>query len=399
MRKKSRKFLALLLSLMTLLGSMATPAFAMETIDPGAPGSLTERYIDEAAGRELAPPATSKSSWVKEAPEIAGYEFESFSQTTGHIYSQEEITYIKGYPDRTVRGERSLSRAEAATIFYRLYNGVYPSSKQHMTEKTFSDVPAGAWYYKELSTCYAARILSGVEDGKFRPNEPITRAEFAVMAAGFAELPVTEKSLFKDVDPNHWAYDEINSAAQAGWIKGYSNGMFQPENEISRSETVTLINRLRNRSITTQELNALGVKNPYTDLVETYWAYGDLLEATIEHAAADWHKLNFDGENINIVVEKFVDGEGNEIAGAITTQGQENRTPREFEKRQYLGYITEITYVYRQGSSVLTGSKEVDKAEARVGDTLNYTITVGWLFLICTNRLYHANCLTKRKKD
>ncbi len=67
MRKKSRKFLALLLSLMTLFGSMATPAFAMETIDPGAPGSQTERYIDEAAGRELAPPATSKSSWVKEA--------------------------------------------------------------------------------------------------------------------------------------------------------------------------------------------------------------------------------------------------------------------------------------------------------------------------------------------
>ena len=133
---------------------------------PGSPGALTERYIDESTSRELAPSNTSKSSWVKDAPAIEGYEFESFSQTTGHIYSQEEINFIVGYPDKTVRGDRSLSRCEAVTIFSRLYNGVYPEAKQRLTEKTFSDVPVGVWYYDKLSVCYNAGILSLVRGRK-----------------------------------------------------------------------------------------------------------------------------------------------------------------------------------------------------------------------------------------
>ncbi len=119
------------------------------------------------------------------------------------------------------------------------------------------------------------------------------------------------------------------------------------------------------------------MQNPYTDLRESYWAYGDLLEATIKHEAADWHKLNYNEENLNMVTERFVDEEGSEIADPITSKGQVNRTPREFSNRVYLGYTTEITYVYHHGNSVLTGSKDVDRAEARVGDTLHYSITVG----------------------
>ena len=376
MNKISQKFLALLLSLLTVLGPMTTAALATEA-SPGESGNMTERFLDESTSRELAAPAVSKSDWVKDAPEIDGYEFGSFTQTTNHIYSQEEITYIVGYPDKTVRGERSLCRSEAAAIFYRLYNGAYPKAKQHMTEKTFSDVPPNAWYYEELETCYAADILSGVEGDKFRPNDPITRAEFAAMATAFAELLYSDNAPFSDVSAKHWAYDDINSAAEAGWIVGYTDGTFRPENEISRAETVTLINRLRNRAITAKELRALGVQNPYTDLRESYWAYGDLLEATIKHEAADWHKLNYNEENLNMVTERFVDEEGSEIADPITSKGQVNRTPREFSNRVYLGYTTEITYVYHHGNSVLTGSKDVDRAEARVGDTLHYSITVG----------------------
>lgn len=374
MKKITSKFMALLLSLLTVMGTMTTPAFAAEDLTPG---NLTERYIDESTSRELAPPTTSKSSWVKDAPAIEGYEFDSFSQTTDHIYSQEEITYIVGYPDKTVRGDRSLSRSEAAAIFYRLYNGAYPTTKQHMTEKTFSDVSKNVWYYDELSTCYSADILSGCSDGKFRPEDPITRAEFAAMASAFAELPHAESAPFNDVNKSHWAYDDINSAAEAGWIVGYPDGSFRPESEISRAETVTLINRLRNRKITAAELRVLGVQNPYTDLSESYWAYGELIEATVKHNAADWHKLNYNEENLNTVVERFVDGEGNEIAEPVATKGQAARAPRDFKNRNYLGYTTEITYVYRQGQAVMTGSKEVDKREAKVGDTLHYTVTIG----------------------
>ncbi|WP_217960144.1 isopeptide-forming domain-containing fimbrial protein [Acutalibacter muris] len=372
MKKITSKFMALLLSLLTAMGTMTIPAFAAEDLTPG---NLTERYIDESTSGELAPSTTSKSPWVKDAPAIEGYEFENFSQTTDHSYSQEEITYIVGYPDKTVRGDRSLTRSEATAIFYRLYNGAYPAPKQHMTEKTFSDVSKDVWYFDELSTCYSADILSGCRDGKFRPHEPITRAEFAAMASAFAELPPAENAPFSDVSRSYWAYDDINSAAEAGWIVGYPDGSFRPENEISRAETITLINRLRNMSITAAELRALGVQNPYTDLSEGYWAYGELIEATVKHNAADWHKLNYNEENLNTVVERFVDGEGNEIAEPITTKGQAARAPRDFKNRNYLGYTTEITYVYRQGQAVMTGSKEVDKREAKVGDMLTYTIT------------------------
>ncbi len=376
MKKITSKLMALILSLLTVMGTMTTPAFAAEDLTPGSPGTLTERYIDESTSRELAPSTTSKSPWVKDAPAIEGYEFDSFSQTTEHIYSQDEINFIVGYPDKTVRGDRSLSRCEAVTIFSRLYNGVYPEAKQHLTEKTFSDVPGKVWYYDKLSVCYNADILSGCSDGKFRPYDPITRAEFAAMASAFAELPTAESAPFSDVSRSYWAYDAINSAAEAGWIVGYPDGSFRPESEISRAETVTLINRLRNRKITAGELRALGVQNPYTDLSESYWAYGELIEATVKHNATDWHKLNYNEENLNTVVERFVDGEGSEIAEPITTKGKAARAPRDFKNRNYLGYTTEITYVYRQGQAVMTGSKEVDKAEAKVGDTLHYTVTI-----------------------
>lgn len=162
MKKITSKFLALFLSLLTVMGTMTTPAFAAEDLTPGEPGTLTERYIDESTSRELAPSNTSKSSWVKDAPAMEGYEFESFSQTTDHIYSQEEINFIVGYPDKTVRGDRSLSRCEAVTIFSRLYNGVYPEAKQRLTEKTFSDVSAGVWYYDKLSaTTRASSVGAG----------------------------------------------------------------------------------------------------------------------------------------------------------------------------------------------------------------------------------------------
>lgn len=250
MKKITSKFMAPLLSLLTIVGTMTTPAFAAEGLSPGSPGALTGRYIDESTSRELAPPSTSKSSWARDAPAIEGYEFDSFSQTTDHIYSQEEITYIVGYPD----------------------------------------------------------------------------------------------------------------------------GTFRPESEISRAETVTLINRLRNRKITAEELRALGVHSPYKDPSESYWAYGELIEATVKHNAADWHKLNYSEDNLNTVVERFVDSEGNELAEPIITKGQSTRSPRDFKNRSYLGYTTEITYVYRQGQAVMTGYKEVDKQEAKVGDTLTYSL-------------------------
>ena len=377
--RKIKQFMAMLLALLTVLGGMATPALAAEQeLEPGAPGSLTERFVDEATGRELAGAVTSKSGWVKEAPVIDGYEYRSFSQETRHVYSQEDLTYIFGYPDKTVRGEGNLTRAEAAAIFCRLYDGVYPELVRQMNSQTFTDTPKGAWYYKELETCYNVGIVSGKEKRRFYPNEPITRAEFAVLAANFAQLANSDKTLFSDVSAEHWAQQKINAAAEAGWIHGYGDGTFRPDSYITRSETVTLVNRMLNRAITAEGLKKLGVVNPYTDLVETYWGYADLLEATVKHAAADWHELNVNSAELNKVIERFVDSEGKEIAQRAVTNGQENTAPRSFgERRYYLGYTTTVTYVYSKGTAAMTLDKTVDKAAAKVGDTLTYTITAG----------------------
>ena len=373
MKAKTNRLLAILLTLITVMGLFPTAAFALEQ---GEPNSVTEKYINEADGREIASAQTSKTTEVKDPQVIVGYEYESFSEVTEHIYAKEDLTYIVGYPDKTVRGERYLARSEAAAIFYRLYDGFYPELQRQMTSTTFSDVPTNAWYYTELELCYNVGIVNGCGDGTFKPNDPVTRAEFASMAARFAELTNSAKAMFTDVTKDHWAYQAINAAAEAGWVQGYGNGTYHPESSISRAETVTLINRMRNRSVTVNELKAMGIKNPYTDLVETYWAYTDLMEATVKHAAADWHDLTYNDGNLNVIVEKYVDADGNEIAEPTVSQSKENHAYRQFDKHYYLGYIAEITYVYSDGATRMDGTKTVDKSTASVGDTLNYTITV-----------------------
>ena len=374
MRTKMNRMLVLLLTLVAVIGLFPTAALAIEH---GDPGTVTETYINEADGREIATAQIYTTSETKTPQTIDGYEYESFSEVIEHVYAKEDLTYIQGYPDKTVRGERYLSRAEAATVFYRLYDGFYPALQRQMKSSTFSDIPQGAWYYTEVELCYNVGIISGYEDGTFKPDEPITRAEFAMIAAKFAELSNSDKAMFKDVTKDHWAYQLINSAAEAGWIRGYPDGTYKPESTISRSEAVTLINRMRNRSITAAELKKLGIANPYTDLVETYWAYSDLMEATVRHAATDWHDLTHYDGNLNIIIEKYVDDDGNEITEPTTTQGKTNYACREFDRHYYLGYITTITYVYSDGAARMLASKSVDKSTANVGDTLTYSVTVG----------------------
>jgi uncharacterized repeat protein (TIGR01451 family) len=376
MKTKTSRLLALLLVVIMAVGVFPLSALAAETNTP-ATATATDRYINEADGREIAPPLTVPSKEIKTPQMIVGHEYKSFSEVTDNIYAKEDLTYILGYPDKTVRGERALSRSEASAIFYRLYDGFYPKLQRQMTSTTFSDVPADAWYYKEVELCYGVGIINGYSDGTFRPDEPITRAEFAMIAALAAELPSSDKQMFKDVTKDHWAYLLINSAAQAGWVKGYPDGTYRPESTISRAEAVTLINRMRNRVITVNELKALGIVNPYTDLVETYWAYSDLIEATVKHAASDWHHLTYNDGKLDIIVEKYVDLDGKEIAEPTVTQGKVNYAARQFDRHYYLGYITTITYVYSDGSAHITGAKSVDKPTAKVGDTLTYTITVG----------------------
>ena len=186
----------------------------------------------------------------------------------------EHIQYITGYPDGTFRPDNTITRGEAAAIFYKLLAGVEKTGYSPV----FSDVPANTWYADAVNCLAANGIISGYPDGKFYPDNPITRAEFVALASQFDELAVTDKNIFPDVPDDHWALKYINSFAAKGWITGYEDGTFRPEGNITRAEAVTLINAMLDRRIEAKDIP--GGVTGFTDVDATHWAYANIVEAS-----------------------------------------------------------------------------------------------------------------------
>ena len=147
----------------------------------------------------------------------------------------------------------------------------------------YNDVPLGKWYSNAIGFLTGKGIIEGYPDGSFRPDEPITRAEYAKLASGFDSLS-SGSSSFPDVHASHWAKRFIDSAYTKGWIQGYPDGTFKPESHIRRSEVVTIVNRMLNRQADRSFIrnNPLLIKH-YNDLLETHWAYYDIMEASHTH--------------------------------------------------------------------------------------------------------------------
>jgi hypothetical protein len=192
----------------------------------------------------------------------------------------DHFAYVIGYEDDTVRPLNNITRAEAATIFFRLMTDEYRQANWSTTN-SFSDVNAGDWYNNAVSTCANAGVLKGYEDGTFRPNAPITRAEFASMAAGFMDESITDDGTgdFSDT-ANHWAAVAIRRAAKAGWVTGSGN-KFNPDAKITRAEVMTIVNRMLNR--TPDKDHMLPEMKKWTDNPEDAWYYEAVQEATNEH--------------------------------------------------------------------------------------------------------------------
>ena len=382
--RKLRK-IAWVLTAAMLLTMVPTFSFATDTVEnetgtnAGSSSTLkqiTEKYVDAQDGTEIANASAYSVAYEEKNPQkIKGYNYVDYSETVEQVYSHKDIPYIIGYPDGSVRTGRNLSRAEAATIFYRLYDGKYPQFTKRMSNNTFSDVKSNNWFYKEVETLYNIGILEG-DGGRFRPNAPITRAELAVIAARFTDLQYASGQMFTDVPRGHWAYSYIVAATQKGWLKGYGDGTFKPDNNISRIETMTLINRVVNRTVTMDKLKELGVRNPYNDLVETFWGYCDVMEATIRHNGADWHGIEYNDGSYDVIVERFVDTHGNEIAKSVASKGKAEKDAKEIPAFDHLGYIRTITYVYSGGTAAPSIEKKADKTESFVGDTITYTISL-----------------------
>jgi hypothetical protein len=191
---------------------------------------------------------------------------------------QEHIQYIFGYPDGTVRPDLSVTRAEAAAILFRLMAAEDGASRP--AGSSYADVQAGDWHARAIEYLTAAGILDGYPDGTFRPNDPIARGEFAKMIVGANGLDATAGNAFGDV-AGHWAAGYANSAAAKGWFEGYSDGSFRPQNNLTRAEAVTAMNRVYGRE--TSPENIPGYAPRFADLPLTHWAYAAITEASITH--------------------------------------------------------------------------------------------------------------------
>lgn len=196
------------------------------------------------------------------------------------IKGDDHITYIFGYPDGSVRPNGRITRAEAAAMLARLLNieAIGSAAKPQFTDTESS------WYNKAINAVVFRGIMKGYPDGRFRPNAPITRAEFTQMISTIDNKPYGVAP-FADV-PGHWAERAIGSEYQAKRITGYPNGLFRPDANITRAEAAVILNKIFERKY--DNLSLLKCKNPqmikrFTDLDETFWGWNDMVEATNTH--------------------------------------------------------------------------------------------------------------------
>ncbi len=195
----------------------------------------------------------------------------------------DHFAYIIGYKDGYVRPNRNISRAEVATIFFRLLTDD-AREKYWSSTNNYSDVKDTDWCNNAISTLSNMGILKGYEDGTFHPDAPVTRAEFAVIAARFSDGAADDYATFSDVPNDYWATKEIAKAAKLGWIKGYTDGTFRPTNNITRAEVMTLVNRVLERGVDEEGLMEDAIQ--WADNKPGDWYYYDVQEATNSHEYA-----------------------------------------------------------------------------------------------------------------
>lgn len=256
---------------------------------PAAPSTPTENpVVTEAPTQSEEPTGSEEPTQGPGTEDHTPAPVETTGTSSGaELNYDDHYAYIIGYPVengqsqdyREVRPQNNITRAEVATIFFRMLTD--ESRAEFWTkENTYSDVNINDWFNNAISTATNAGIVNGYDTGDFKPNAPITRAEFAAIAARFSSRSYSGADMFSDIS-GHWARNDINRAADIGWITGYEDGTFRPDQYITRAEAMTLINRLLYRLVDEDGLHDDMVKwidnNPGT------WYYANVQEATNSH--------------------------------------------------------------------------------------------------------------------
>lgn len=204
-----------------------------------------------------------------------------YKVTKNAVEEVKAIAYIKGYPDGTFKPQANVTRAEAAQMFATLLNGGANFGTSQATK--FSDA-SDDWYSKAINYVVGKGLISGYPNGTFKPNESITRAEFAQMISGYVKNEKTSSSDFKDVK-DHWAKDAIDKLYGNKNVNGYPDGSFKPNAKITRAEAVTILNSVFNRNTNKSSLNNVNTSslNKFSDVNEGFWAYYNILDAANTH--------------------------------------------------------------------------------------------------------------------
>ena len=196
--------------------------------------------------------------------------------------TDDHYSYLIGYADGTVRPNGKITRAEVATIFFRLLSDD-TRAKYWSSKNDFSDVPAGKWYNNAVSTLSNMGVIGGYADGTFRPDAPISRAEFAKIAVSFTQnTGAAAYNYFTDVKTTDWFAPYVTAAKDAGLIEGYSDGSFKPENKITRAEACAIVNRTLGRKPSKAHMKISG-RIDWPDVQTTDWFYEAIMEATNSH--------------------------------------------------------------------------------------------------------------------
>ncbi len=196
------------------------------------------------------------------------------------IFTDNHIAYIIGYPEGTVKPEDNISREEVATVFYRLLR----AEKQieiASTENRFSDVDESRWSNKAISSMAKGGYISGYESGTFKPEQFITRSEFVTIIANMYKLDKTPATTFSDVTNGYWASGYIGAISGKGWVNGYEDGTFRPEQFITRAEVMATVNRMLGRKVSADGISADA--KIWSDISASDWYYLDVVEATNAH--------------------------------------------------------------------------------------------------------------------
>ena len=286
--------------------------------DPGTRDDYTLHYITN-GGNHLSS-ETKSSSWTKDYEDLPtpvrdGYTFEGWywdlrltepvtgdvkvNKTTVTLYAKwsggsygpddtgvsgwletdKHNAFLSGYPDGSFQADKNMTRAEVAQMFYALL-----LDKNVTITKSFSDVPSDAWYAKAVNTLSSLGMLGGYPDGTFRPDAPITRAEFAAIALAFAYDPASASCSYTDVSTSAWYYTYVAQATTYGWIGGYPDGSFRPNNSITRAEVAVIVNNMLGRDADESYINRNADELvSFVDLSKNHWAYYTIMESTNSH--------------------------------------------------------------------------------------------------------------------